>query len=83
MDKFSPDDYIIYSDNDEIPNLEKFDFKLNSKKFVIFNQKIFYYKFNLTLPELNWFGSKACKLKHLNTIDNLRNIKNRQYSCQI
>ncbi len=80
LDKFSPDDYIIYSDNDEIPNLEKFDFKLNSKKFVIFNQKIFYYKFNLTLPELNWFGSKACKLKHLNTIDNLRNIKNRQYS---
>ena len=35
------DDLIFISDLDEIPNLEKFDFKLNSKKFVIFNQKIF------------------------------------------
>ncbi len=81
LSQFSPEDYIIYSDNDEIPNLEKFDLKSNSKRFVIFKQKIFYYKFNLSLPELNWFGSKACKLKNLQTIDNLRNIKNRQYSC--
>ncbi len=80
LSKFSPDDYIIYSDNDEIPNLEKFNIKLNSKKFIIFNQKIFYYKFNLSLPELKWFGSKACKLKYLKSINNLRNIKNRQYS---
>ena len=61
-------------------NLEKFDLKLNKKKFVIFNQKIFYYKFNLTLPDLNWFGSKACKLKYLKSIDFLRNIKNKEYS---
>ena len=53
---------------------------MNSKKFVIFNQKIFYYKFNLSLPELKWFGSKACKLKYLKIINNLRNIKNRKYS---
>ncbi len=80
LNEFSPDDYIIYSDNDEIPNLEQFNIKLNSKKFVIFNQKIFYYKFNLSLPELKWFGSKACKLKYLKSINNLRNIKNRKYS---
>ena len=80
LNVFSLEDYIIHSDNDEIPNLEKFDFKLNSKKFVIFNQKIFYYKLNLSLPDLNWFGSKACKLKHLKSIDYLRSIKNREYS---
>ena len=32
------------------------------------------------LYDLNWFGSKACKLKYLKNIDILRNIKNRQYS---
>jgi len=80
LNQFSPEDYVIHSDNDEIPNLEKFDFGLNSKKFVIFNQKIFYYKLNLGLTNLNWFGSKACKLKYLKNIDFLRNIKNRQYS---
>ena len=77
---FSLHDYINHSDNDEIPNLEKFNLKLNSKKFVIFNQKIFYYKLNLSLPDLNWYGSKACKLKHLKSIDYLRSIKNREYS---
>ena len=79
LNEFSSDDFIIYSDNDEIPNLEKFDFKKTQKKFVIFNQQIFYYKFNLSLPNLNWFGSKACKLKYLKSLDFLRNIKNREY----
>ena len=80
LNEYSSDDYIIYSDNDEIPNLEKFDFKTNKKKFVIFNQQIFYYKLNLTLPNLNWYGSKACKLKYLKSVDFLRNIKNKEYS---
>ena len=76
---FSSDDYVIHSDNDEIPNLEKFDFKKNQKKFVIFNQKMFFYKFNLSLPDLNWFGSKACKIKDLKSIHNLRSLKNKSY----
>ena len=80
MNEFSPDDYIIYSDNDEIPNLENFDLRMVKKKFVIFKQQIFYYKLNLSLPNLNWFGSKACKLKYLRSVDFLRNIKNREYS---
>ncbi len=80
LNEFSPEDYIIYSDNDEIPNLEKFDLKKSKKKFIIFNQQIFYYKFNLGLPNLNWFGSKACKLKYLKSVDFLRNIKNKEYS---
>ena len=80
LKEFSPDDYIIYSDNDEIPNLENFDLRMVKKRFVIFKQQVFYYKLNLSLPNLNWFGSKACKLKYLRSVDFLRNIKNREYS---
>ena len=80
LKEFSPDDYIIYSDNDEIPDLEKFDLKSSKKKYIIFNQQMFYYKLNLNLPNLSWYGSKACKLKFLNSIDLLRNIKNKEYS---
>ena len=80
LNKFSPEDYIIYSDNDEIPNLENVNLKSKNKKFIIFNQNFFYYKLNLILPNINWFGSKACKLKNLKSVDFLRNIKNRKYS---
>ena len=80
LNEFSPEDYIIHSDNDEIPNLEEFDLREVKKKFVIFNQQIFYYKLNLTLPNLNWYGSKACKVKYLKSVDFLRNIKNKEYS---
>ena len=73
-------DYIMYSDNDEIPNLENFDLKKNKNKIIIFNQKLFYYKFDLLLPNINWYGSKACKLKNLKNIDLLRATKNKNYS---
>jgi len=76
---YAADDYIIHSDNDEIPKLENFDLKNNTKKIVIFNQKLFYYKFNLILPNINWYGSKACKLKNLKNIDLLRATKNKIY----
>ena len=79
IEKFSPEDYLIHSDNDEIPNLEAYNLKNNKKKFVIFKQKMFYYKFNLGLPNLNWHGSKACKIKDLKSIDFLRSIKNKSY----
>jgi len=80
LNKFSEDDYIIHSDNDEIPNLERFDLKKNKNKIVIFQQILFYYKFNLGLPNINWFGSKACKIKDLFSISNLREIKNKKYN---
>ena len=73
-------DYIIYSDNDEIPNLSKVDFKKNKMKILIFKQKLFYYKFNLAYPRVDWFGTKACKLKDLKNISWLRNIKNKKYN---
>ncbi len=78
--KYSPEDFIIYSDNDEIPDLKNFDLRDNKKEVVIFEQKIFYYKFNLVLPGIDWFGSKACKIKNLKTIDILRNSKNKKYA---
>jgi len=76
---YSPEDYIIYSDNDEIPNLELFDFNKNKDKIILFKQILFYYKFNLLLPNVDWYGSKACKIKDLKTIDILRSIKNKKY----
>ena len=79
LNEYSSDDYIIHSDNDEIPNLEHFNLKENKRKIVIFKQKLFYYKFNLCLPSVPWFGSKACKLKDLKTIDLLRATKNKNY----
>jgi beta-1,4-mannosyl-glycoprotein beta-1,4-N-acetylglucosaminyltransferase len=79
LNDYSSEDYIIHSDNDEIPNLEQFDLRINKKKIVIFKQTLFYYKFNLCLPHVSWFGSKACKLKDLKNIDLLRAIKNKQY----
>ena len=79
LNNFSGEDFIIYSDNDEIPDLENFDLKQTEKKFIIFKQILFYYKFNLILPGLPWFGSKACRIKDLKDIDNLRSIKNKNY----
>jgi len=73
-------DYIIYSDNDEIPDLSKIDFKSNKARVIIFKQKLFYYKFNLAYPKVNWFGSKSCKVKDLKNISWLRNIKNKKYN---
>ncbi len=80
LDEADQNDYIIYSDNDEIPNLSKVDFKKNKMKILVFKQKLFYYKFNLAYPRVDWFGSKACKLKNLKNISWLRNIKNKKYN---
>ena len=79
LQTYSPEDYIIYSDNDEIPNLEFFDFNKNKNKMIIFKQKLFYYKFNLLMPNVDWYGSKACKIKDLKSIDLLRSTKNKKY----
>ncbi len=76
---FSDEDWIIYSDNDEIPNLKTINFDKINNKILIFKQKMFYYKFNLKNSNVEWFGSKACKLKYLKSINWLRNIKNKKY----
>ena len=73
-------DYILYSDDDEIPNLENFNFKKNKNKILIFKQKLFYYKFNLFFDRISWFGTKGCKKKDLLSLSWLRDVKSKRYS---
>ena len=49
--------------------------EFNKSKIVIFKQKLFYYKFNLKLPNLSWIGTKGCRKKYLKNPQWLRNIK--------
>jgi len=72
-------DLILISDVDEIPNLDSLDYNNISEKIIIFKQKMFYYKFNLKLPNFTWHGTKACKYKFLKSPQWLRNIKNKKY----
>ena len=74
------EDIILISDVDEIPDLSKINFNKLDEKIIIFEQNMFYYKFNLHLPDLIWGGTKGCKKKHLINPQWLRNIKNRGYS---
>ena len=59
-----PDDYIFFSDPDEIPNpkiLKNFELK---EKYGIFMQKCFNYKFNLfNKYESPWEGTRVSKKK--------------------
>jgi len=73
------EDLILISDNDEIPNLNSNKFQKSNKKFFIFKQLLFYYKFNLLHESMPWFGSKACKKKYLKSFSNLKNLKNKKY----
>jgi len=74
-----PDDLIIISDLDEIPNLENNNIKDIENKIILFKQKFFYYKFNLKLNNFVWHGSKACRKKDLISPQWLRNIKDKIY----
>ena len=42
-----PNDIIIISDLDDIPNLEQINFDKINEKLIFFKQKMFFYKFNL------------------------------------
>jgi beta-1,4-mannosyl-glycoprotein beta-1,4-N-acetylglucosaminyltransferase len=67
------EDYIFFSDPDEIinPNL-LINFKLR-KKYGIFFQDCFNYKFNLFNPhETPWEGTRVAKKKNLTSIDFMR-----------
>ena len=75
-----PNDWIIISDLDEIPNLEKVNFNKINERVLIFEQEMMYYKFNLKLQNFTWIGSKACKFKYLESPQWLRNIKGRKFN---
>ena len=79
LSKAKDDDIILISDVDEIPNLKKVNFKKLKNKLIFFNQEMFYYKFNLRLPNFKWIGTKSCKKKYLKNPQWLRNIKDRKY----
>ena len=79
LDKADNEDVILVSDVDEIPNLENIDFSTINQKLILFKQSMFYYKFNLKLPNLNWTGTKACSKKNLHNPQWLRNIKDKKY----
>ena len=80
LKKADDEDIILISDVDEIPNLENLNLNKISEKIILFNQDMFYYKFNLKLPNLIWAGTKACKKKHLVSPQWLRNIKDKKFS---
>jgi len=67
------EDYVFFSDPDEIINpkiLQNFNLK---KKYGIFLQKCFNYKFNLFNPhESPWEGTRVAKKKNIKSIDYLR-----------
>ncbi len=73
------DDLILISDVDEIPNLKNINLKNFKERLIFFNQEMFYYKFNLKLPDYNWVGTKSCKKKYLKSPQWLRNIKDKKY----
>ena len=73
-------DLILISDVDEIPNLSNVNFSEINEKIILFKQDMFYYKFNLKLPETVWVGTKACKKKYFKSPQWLRNVKDRKYA---
>ncbi len=73
------EDIILISDVDEIPNLGNLDFNKIKDELILFRQDMFYYKFNLKLPNLTWTGTKGCKKIHLRSPQWLRNIKDKKY----
>jgi len=79
LNEAKEEDIIMVSDVDEIPNLKNIDWKIENNKFFFFNQKMYYYKFNLRLPNFKWTGTKACKKRDLQSPQWLRNIKDRNY----
>ena len=73
VDFANSEDYIFFSDPDEIPKPEVLtNFELN-KKYGIFMQRCFNYKFNLFNEyESPWEGTRVCKKKYLKSIDFMR-----------
>ena len=73
------EDIIMISDVDEIPNLFNTNFNKIKNKIYLFKQNMFYYKFNLQIPNFKWVGTKACKKKEFISPQWLRNVKDRKY----
>ena len=84
IDFADEEDYIFFSDPDEIPNPEILsNFKIK-KKYGVLLQNNFNYKFNLfNKDESPWDGPRVCKKKNLKSIDYMRHkvlSKNLKYN---
>ena len=79
LSEASENDWIIISDLDEVPNLKNVNFNNINNRFIFFNQDMMYYKFNLKLENCTWVGTRACRMKNLESPQWLRSIKDRSY----
>jgi len=76
LKKSSPDDLIVISDLDEIPNPKVLDKFKPNMKFAVFKQMHFYYKFNMhSTVNPFWYGSRICVKKYLKSPQWLRDLK--------
>ena len=73
------DDLILISDVDEIPKLSSVNLNQIKNEIILFKQDMFYYKYNLSLPNFKWTVTKAVKKKNLVSPQWLRNVKDRKY----
>ena len=84
LDFADQDDYIFFSDPDEIIKPEKLNNFFLNKKYGLFLHEFYNYKFNLYNPyETPWEGSRVCRKKNLKSIDYMRQkvkLKNLKYS---
>ncbi len=75
----NPDDIIIFSDEDEIPNPNMIkNFNFEKFKFGIFLQNMYYYKLNIMNTDEgngNWAGTRICQKKSLKSFFKLRLLK--------
>ena len=79
LKEINPDDLILISDVDEIPDLSNLNLNNINDEIILFKQNFYYYKCNLKLENLPWLGTKACKYKILKSPQWLRNIKDKKY----
>ena len=80
LNKAEDNDIILISDVDEIPNLSEVNLNNINEKIIMFQQDMFYYKFDLKVPGIVWTGTKSCRKKDLLSPQWLRNVKDRKYS---
>ena len=73
LNYINSEDYIMFSDPDEIPNPKILTNLKLEKKYGIFLQQMYCYKFNLYNEyESPWEGTRICKKKNLKSIDFMR-----------
>ena len=71
--KALPNDYIFFSDPDEIPDPKVLKNFTLIKKYAIFLQKHYVYKFNIfNKYDSPWSGTRVCKYKNLKSIEYMR-----------